>query len=119
MENTSTIQATATTEESFVPKVSIEEMNKKIARTIFFKDRMIQINDDLKEGKTEQDVEMSVFEIELRAKEGNYKFFKREEDGRYVKLFHWDLIQRSINKIKALRQAKARMLETQSEAVTA
>jgi hypothetical protein len=108
MSDTTTIQNETI---NTAPK-TVEELNKKISRSIRFKDRMIFVNEQIKAGKSEDELEMSVFEVELRAKEGNYKTIKRE-DGKFLKLFSWDLIQRSIDKIKKLREEKQRLVEFQ------
>jgi len=105
MSDTNNNTATANNE-----AVTVEQMNKKISRSIFFKDRMIAVNDQLKEGKTEKEVELTTFEIELRAREGNHVFVKLE-NGAFVKLFSWDLIKRSVEKIKRLREEKAALVD--------
>ena len=107
-----TTETTETTQTNETSKpLTIEEINKKISRTIRFKDHMLYMNDQLKTGKTEAEIEMSAFEADLRAKEGNFKWFKLE-NGKFVKLFSWDLVQRSIDKIKELREQKAQLTET-------
>jgi len=84
-------------------QIAREDLVKKIARTVSFKDRLIHINDELKSGKNEDDLKMSVFEIEVRAKDGNFKWIKRD-DAKFVKLFSWGVIRRSIDKIHDLRE---------------
>jgi hypothetical protein len=85
--------------------MTVEELNKKIGRTIRFKDRMVAVNEALKAGKSEQELELSSFEIDLRAREGNHQFVKLE-NGKFVKLFSWELIKRSVEKIKRLCEEK-------------
>ena len=87
-----------------MPK-TVEGFDKAISRKIAFKDRMIALNDQLKEGKPEGELKISVFEIELRSRERNFQWAKLD-NGQFVKLFSWELIKRSINEIAALREGK-------------
>jgi hypothetical protein len=115
MSDTITINETTVTNGSTVKfelaaPPTVEELNKKISRTIFFKDRMLAINDGLVQGKTEHELNMTVFEIETRAKKGNY-VWARGTGKKPVKLFNWYFIKGVIDKIKDLREEKAQLLK--------
>jgi uncharacterized protein with von Willebrand factor type A (vWA) domain len=91
-------------------QTTIKDLNKKIARTIAFRDRMRDLNKGLKSGMTEKELAMRVFEIETRAREGNHRLVKTK-DGRTLKLFSRNLLDRSYARIRRMCDEKNELIQ--------